>query len=75
MNSIVKEFVDYVVSNDCPQHDKAKVKRAIQDKFLLTLDRSVFYCDYFAGFAEVMLNGKYMYIDTNGKLTYHKHHR
>ena len=48
MNSIVKEFVDYVVSNDCPQHDKAKVKRAIQDKFLLTLDRSVFYCDYFA---------------------------
>jgi len=33
MNSIVKEFVDYVVSNDFPQHDKAKVKRAIQDKF------------------------------------------
>lgn len=34
MNSIVKEFVDYVVSNDCPQHDKAKVKRAARYLFL-----------------------------------------
>ena len=48
MNKIVKEFVNYVVSSDCPQNDKAKVKKAIQDKFSLTLDRSVFYCENFA---------------------------
>ncbi len=48
MNKIVREFVDYVVSNNCPQNDKAKVKRTIQDKFSLVLDRSVLYCEYFA---------------------------
>ena len=48
MNKIVSEFVNYVVSTSCPKNDKAKVKKAIQDKFSLTLDRSVFYCKYFA---------------------------
>ena len=48
MNKIVNEFINYVISNDCPQNDKSKVKKAIQDKFSLTLDRSVFYCKYFA---------------------------
>ena len=48
MNKIVKDFVDYIVSPDCPQNDKAKVKKEIQDKFSLTLDRSVFYCGSFA---------------------------
>lgn len=48
MNKIVKDFVHYIVSLDCPQNDKAKVKKEIQDKFSLTLDRSVFYCDSFA---------------------------
>lgn len=48
MNQVVKEFVDFVVSDVCPQHDKAKVKSAVQEKFSLVADRSVFYCDYFA---------------------------
>lgn len=48
MNRIVNEFVNYVVSDNCPQNDKAKVKKAIQDKFSLILDRSVFYCKHFA---------------------------
>ena len=48
MNKIVKDFVDYIVSPDCPQNDKAKVKKEIQEKFSLTLDRSVFYCGSFA---------------------------
>lgn len=48
MNKIVKDFVHYIVSPDCPQNDKAKVKKGIQDKFSLTLDRSDFYCDSFA---------------------------
>ena len=48
MNKIVGEFVNYVISNECPQNDKSKVKVAIQDKFSLTLDRSVFCCEHFA---------------------------
>lgn len=28
MNSIVKDFVNFVVSSDCPQNDKEKVKKA-----------------------------------------------
>lgn len=48
MNGIVKDFVDFVISKDCPHCVKAKVKNAIQEKFSLTLDRSVLYCDYFA---------------------------
>ena len=48
MNKIVKDFVHYIVSLDCPQNHKAKVKKEIQDKFSLILDRSVFYCDSFA---------------------------
>ena len=48
MNKIVSEFVNYVVSDECPQNDKAKVKKAIRDKFSLILDRSVFYCKHFA---------------------------
>lgn len=48
MNKIVKQFVNYVISSECPQNDKEKVEEAIQSKFDLTTDRSVFYCDYFA---------------------------
>ncbi len=48
MIKIVNEFVNFVVSDECPQYDKTKVKKAIQDKFSLVLDRSVFYCKYFA---------------------------
>ena len=48
MNSIVKDFVNFAVSSDCPQNDKEKVKKAIQTKFGLIRDRSVFYCNYFA---------------------------
>ena len=48
MNSIVKQFVDFVISLECPQNDKEKVKKAIQTKFNLVKDRSVFYCNYFA---------------------------
>ena len=48
MNSIVKDFVNFIVSSDCPQNDKEKVKKAIQTKFNLIRDRSVFYCNYFA---------------------------
>ena len=47
MNKIVREFVEYVVTS-CPQNDKEKVKKAIQEKFSLTKDRSVFYCQNFA---------------------------
>lgn len=48
MNKIVKQFVDFVTSLACPQNDKEKVKKAIQTKFNLIKDRSVFYCNYFA---------------------------
>ena len=48
MNAIVRDFVNFVVSPDCPQNDKEKVKKAIQSKFCLIKDRSVFYCNYFA---------------------------
>ena len=48
MNSVVKDFVNFVISSDCPQSDKEKVKKAIQSKFGLIKDRSVFYCNYFA---------------------------
>lgn len=47
MNKIVRDFVNYVVSS-CPQNDKERVKKAIQEKFFLTKDRSVFYCQNFA---------------------------
>lgn len=48
MNAIVKQFVDFVISSECPQNDKGKVKKAIQAKFNLVKDRSIFYCNYFA---------------------------
>lgn len=47
MNKIVKEFVDYIIT-DCPKHDKESVKETIQSKFKLTQDRKVYYCEYFA---------------------------
>lgn len=47
MNEIVKKFVKFIVT-DCPKYDKEKVKKAIQEKFSLTVDRKVFYCKYFA---------------------------
>ena len=48
MNKYINNFIKYITSNECPQHDKAKVIKAIQDKFSLIHDRSVFYCAYFA---------------------------
>lgn len=48
MNEIVKEFLNFVISDKCPQKDKLKVKDAIQKEFNLTCDRSVYYCNYFA---------------------------
>ena len=48
MNKIVTEFVNYVVSDSCPQKNKEEVKNAIRDNFPLILDGSVLYCEHFA---------------------------
>ncbi|MCF0126517.1 MAG: hypothetical protein HUK25_07785 [Treponema sp.] len=48
MDKIVTTFVDFIVSSECPQHDKDKLKKTIQQKFKLVQDRSVFYCQHFA---------------------------
>ena len=37
-----------MISSNCPQNDKDKVKKVIQDKFSLIRDRSIFYCEDFA---------------------------
>lgn len=47
MNSFVHEFIDDIVNN-APTGNKDAVIRYVADKYHFTLDRRVYYCNYFA---------------------------
>lgn len=48
MNTQCKFFVDYIISEEAPKHNKQKVEDIIAEKFSLIKDRKVFHNDYFA---------------------------
>lgn len=48
MNRIVKDFLDYITGSESPKHNKEIVQAQVVEKFNLTQDRKIFYCDHFA---------------------------
>lgn len=47
MNSICKNFVDYICTK-APKHNKQNVENAIMKEFKLVKDRKVYHNNYFA---------------------------
>lgn len=47
MNQSIEKLVDFIRQHD-GLNDKAKLARLVAEEFLLTKDRSVYYCPYFA---------------------------
>ena len=59
MNTYVHSFIGYICSPDAPVGNKQKLIDCVKSKFNLTLDRKVYYCNWFAVRFSYSKNGSF----------------